>query len=246
MNFLELKDISERFMELINPTTPQKILEIAKIAGMKPGWQVIDFGCGFAEPLALWGEHLGVSGLGIDIRPYACQRARQKLAECGLSERIEIIEGSGSEYQFEPGRFDAAVCIGASFIWGGFAETLRAMRKAIRPAGKLIVGEPYWVSDTVPPEWAQNQPDVRTELQLLDLAHQQGFDFEYMIHSSLDDWDHYEASNWYGFLRWIEENPHHPERQQVIDELHASQEEYLRFGRKYFGWALFLLNPVKY
>ena len=63
---------------------------------------------------------------------------------------------------------------------------------------------------------------------------------------SRDDWDRYESGNWVGLLRWIEENRNHPERQAVIDRLHNSQDEYFRYGRQYFGWAIYVLDPASY
>ena len=80
MNFLELKNISEQYMDLLNPTTPEKIIKAGQIAGLKPGDRVIDFGTGFAEPLILWAERFGISGVGIDLRPYACERAVKMIA----------------------------------------------------------------------------------------------------------------------------------------------------------------------
>jgi ubiquinone/menaquinone biosynthesis C-methylase UbiE len=246
MKFLDLKDISERYMEVINPSTPEKMLTIGKYAGLKPGSRVIDFGCGFGEALALWAEQFGVSGIGIDIRPYACERARQKMATHGLADRIEIVCGNAAAYPFEPHAFDVAACIGATFIWDSYQPAIRQMKDAIRPSGKLIVGEAYWRRAEVPPDYARDQQSVYTERQLLRLTHEEGFDFEYVARASHDDWDRYEAGNWHGLIRWIEENPDHPERQQVIDHLHQSQEEYLRYAREYFGWAMYVLNPMRY
>jgi hypothetical protein len=40
MKFLDLKNISERFMDLLNPTTPEKILKAGQIAGLRPGDKV--------------------------------------------------------------------------------------------------------------------------------------------------------------------------------------------------------------
>ncbi len=64
-SFLDLFDISEVEIELINPTSPEKLIEIGRIGGMTSGKTVIDFGCGYAEPLVLWAEALAsrVSGL---------------------------------------------------------------------------------------------------------------------------------------------------------------------------------------
>jgi len=47
LNLSDLKNISERSMELINPTSPEKILMAGRILGLAAGQKVIDFGCGF-------------------------------------------------------------------------------------------------------------------------------------------------------------------------------------------------------
>ena len=117
------------------------------------------------------------------------------------------------------------------------------MKQAIHPGGKLIVGETYWLKDSVPPELAQSQTDFHSESWLLQTTWQEGLEVDYVVRASHDDWDTYEAGNWHGLLRWIEENPVHPESQEVCDFLHESQVEYFRYGREYFGWALYLLSP---
>jgi SAM-dependent methyltransferase len=246
MEFLDLKNISEQFMELANPISPEKIIKVGRILGLKPGNKVIDFGCGYGEELLLWAEKFGISGEGVDIRPYACQRALNKVAAHGLSDRIEICCGDAANYIYPAHTFDLAACIGATFIWGDFAAAVHAMNNAILPTGKLAIGEAYWLTEDVPADYRQQQGEVRTENELLQIARQEGFDFEYVIRASHDDWDNYESGNWYGLLHWIEENPDHPERQQVIDHLHESQDEYTRYARQYFGWAIYILNPIKY
>ncbi len=243
MEFFELKDIAEQFMELLNPTTPEKLIKAGQIAGLKAGDRVIDFGCGFAEPLVLWAERFGITGVGLDIRPYACRRAEQKIADKGLAKRLSIVCGDASAYQFTPRSFDFATCIGATFIWGSFGDAIRAMREAVLPGRKLIIGEAHWLVDNVPDEFRAAQTEITTEVELLRMARQEGYDFEYVIHSNHDEWDRYEADNWVGLLHWIEANPQHPERQQVIDCLRNSQDEYTRYGRMYFGWALYVLKP---
>ena len=37
MNFLDLKDIAERFMEIVNPSSAEKMLKVGEIAGLKAG-----------------------------------------------------------------------------------------------------------------------------------------------------------------------------------------------------------------
>lgn len=245
MEFLELKNISERYLELLNPTTPEKILTAGRVAGLKSGSRLIDFGCGYGEELILWAKAYGITGLGIDLRPAACERARRKIETEGLAGRIEIACGRAAEYHFEPGSYDFAACVGATFCWeGGFQEAIAAMKKAIRPGGRLIVGEAYWHHSHVPAEFAQRELPIRPEPELLRLAHEASLEPIYVLHSSHDDWDHYESENWRGLSDWLDENPTHPEREEVLRHLHESQEEYVQYGREYLGWALYLLKPA--
>ncbi len=245
MNFFDLVNISEKSIEIINPSSERKILRAGEMAGMQNGRRVIDFGSGYASALVLWANAFGISGVGIDIREAACERARRKIALSNLTDRLEIVCGKGSEYKFESGSFHVAAAIGTSFIWGDYKSTIHAMREALTPDGKMIVGEPYWKTDLIPPGYGIGAK-VSTLKELLSISREEGFDIEFMIPAGDEDWDNYETQNWAGLLRWIEENPNHPERQEVIDFLHKSQDDYLTYQRRYLDWAIFILNPVKY
>ena len=180
--------------------------------------------------------------MGIDVREYACERAKARVSEAGLADRIEIVCGDGAQYSFEEQSYDAATCIGASFVWGGYRQAVHAMKGAIHAKGRVAIGEPYWLRSDVPKEYAESQP-CQFEYELLEIAREEGFDFEYVVRASHDDWDTYEAGNWHSLVRWIEENADHPDRQQVIDYLRKSQDDYVRYGREYMGWAVYVLTP---
>ena len=244
MDFFNLMSISHKYMELINPSTTEKIIKLGQILRLKEGSRIIDFGCGCAEPLSLWAEKFGIIGTGIDISEDFCDRARKKLAAKGLSDRIEIVCCRGADYVFEEVAFDAATCIGATFIFGGYRETIQALKRAVKSNGRLGIGETYWQTDQVPPEYAQKETSTHSEPELLQMTRDEGFDLEYVVRASQDDWDRYYSDNWYGLIRWLEDNPAHPDRRQVLEHLHTDQDEYIRFMRKYMGWAMYALSPI--
>ena len=95
----------------------------------------------------------------------------------------------------------------------------------------------------VPPEFAQPVPEIKSEPELLTILHEEGYELGTVMHASRAEWDRYESDNWLGLLQWLREYPEHPDRQQVIDHLHDTQEDYLRYGRHYIGWALYVLFP---
>jgi SAM-dependent methyltransferase len=243
MEFFDLVNISERSIELVNPSTPEKVLALGEYLRLREGSRIIDFGCGYAEPLALWAEHFGIVGVGIDIREAACERARKKLAARGLSERIEIVCARGADYGFAPGTFDAATCIGATFVFGGYRETVHALSRAIRPGGRLGIGEVYWRIEDVPAIYRE-QESFLWERDILAITRDEGFDLEAVVRSSQEDWDQYESANWCGLIRWLEENPNHAERADVLAHLRHTQDAYLTYGRELWGWAMYALCPA--
>jgi cyclopropane fatty-acyl-phospholipid synthase-like methyltransferase len=166
MEFLDIMSISHRYMEILNPSTPEKIIKLGKLLKLKKGNRVIDFGCGCAGPLTLWAEEFGITGIGIDISEDFCDRARQKLASKGLSDRIEIVCSNGADYVFEEGVFDAATCIGSTFIFGGCQQTLQVLKRAVHQNGRLGIGETHWLSNQVHPVYAQKQTTTHTETEL--------------------------------------------------------------------------------
>jgi ubiquinone/menaquinone biosynthesis C-methylase UbiE len=245
MEFFDLMSISHRYMEIMNPSTSEKIIKLGKLLNLKEGSRVIDFGCGCAEPLSLWAEEFGITGIGIDISEDFCNRATEKLYMKGLADRIKIVCSRGTDYVFEEGAFDAATCIGATFIFGGYQQTIQALKRATNKTGRLGIGETYWLSDRVPPEYAQKETHAHTESELLQITRDAGFELEYIIRASPDDWDRYSSDNWYGLIRWLEENPGHPDYEQVFKHLRVSQDDYVRFQRQYMGWAMYCLAPMK-
>jgi len=243
MNFFDLVDISEKYMELINPSSPEKIVRLGKFLRFEPGKRVVDFGCGMAEPLVLWAKDYGISGIGIDVRREACDRAREKIKENKLDDKLEIICMKGAEFKPDKADFDVATCIGASFVFGGFRETIQAMKKLIVPGGRMGIGEPYWLSSQVPNEYVRLESNIHSEYELLHIVREEGFEIEYVIRASHDDWDTYESDNWYGLVRWLEDNPDHPERHEVINHFHTYQVRYFKYGREFLGWAMYALAP---
>ena len=176
MQFLDIMGISHHYMEILNPSTPEKIIKLGKSLKLHKGNRVIDFGGGCAEPLALWAEEFGITGIGIDISEDFCDRARKKLVMKGLSNQIEIVCSHAADYVFEEGAFDAATCIGATFIFGGYQQTIQVLKRAVHQNGRLGIGETHWLSSQVYPAYAQKQTTTHTETELTQFTREEGFE----------------------------------------------------------------------
>lgn len=243
MDYFELVEISTRHLQLNTPAAPEKIWSIGHYLDLDKSKKVIDFGCGYGRVLELWGKDFGVSGVGIDIHDYMCRQASERITEAGLVGKIDVVCANPSEYKFQSQAYDVASCLGATFIWGGLHKALTLMRSAVRPDGKLVVGEPYYTQEKVPQELVKFEGDLHTEFQILRIAREADFDVEFVVRASRDDIDRLVSASWFGLLRWMDDNPDHTEQDYVRDYLHKNQDMYFRYQRAYEGWALYILNP---
>jgi SAM-dependent methyltransferase len=244
MEWYELYDVAERYIEVLNPCSIEKVIEAGEVLGLGPHTRLIDYGCGYGEPLALWAERFGITAVGVEFRPRAAAKARLKMIERGLTKQIEIIEGSGADYHMGDHTFDVASCMGASFIWGGYPQAVKAMKTAIKASGKILIGEPYWIKTPQVPNEVMEGWTCYTEHELLTMARAEGFTFTYLIRSSQDEWARYNAANWRGLVAWLKENPGHPDYDQVRAWLDKEQDIYLRWFREYIGWAMYILTTL--
>lgn len=243
MEFTEIVTISQGSLAIMNPTTPEKIRRIGSAAGLDPDSRVIEFGCGNGTVLALWAEEFGISGTGIEIREAACRQAEAMLVKRGLEESIRILCTDALTFSHETGSCDLAVCLGASFIWGGIGPALDALDEAVHENGKILIADRYWKSERLPPEFAREWPEIPTEFELLGLFRERGYDLACVIRASDDDWDRYESGIWQNCLAWLSENPEHPGSGEIEEYLRSIQDEYIAFGREYMGWGMYLLVP---
>jgi protein-L-isoaspartate O-methyltransferase len=78
-----------------NIPTPQAIVErMLDMAHVKPGETVYDLGSGDGRVLITAVQKFGARGVGIEIDPDLCEKARVKVRSLKLDDRISIIHGS--------------------------------------------------------------------------------------------------------------------------------------------------------
>ncbi|ERJ11948.1 SAM-dependent methyltransferase [Haloplasma contractile] len=242
MNFFDLVNISEKEMKILNPMFKEKFEQLGNNMGLNEQKAVLDLACGFGEILAIWGTKFGVTGTGVEIREYACEKARKRLEELNLN-NLAIECQNASNYTTKS-KYDIVSVIGASFIYNGFQNSIKNMKAMMKEDGKLVIGEPYLIKEPMNQDVKQFIEDegVLNEFELLEIIRNEGFELEYMVRSSQDEWDYYESQNWIGLNKWLVENPCHPDWDTVKNHLRESQDNYFKYGREYIGWAVYVLR----
>ena len=226
-----------------NPLSEAKVDELVALLALPDEAWVLDIACGKAEFLVRTARRWKCSAVGVDISPYFVADARAKVKAAGLESAIEIVESDGSVYGGKPSSFDAAVCLGASWIWGGLEGTLRALSTWAKPDGLVVVGEPFWRT-TPSPEHLEaaelTESSFGTHLGNAQTGLGLGLSLLHTIVSSEDDWDRYEGYQWCAAERHSQRNPNDPDLPELMAKMRKARDHYLRWGRNEIGWAVYL------
>lgn len=227
--------------ELQNPTSPEKIRELGERLDLRPDSRVLDIASGKGGPALLLAETFGCRLTCVERAPEFVAAARERTAAAALEDRIEIVEADAADYEL--GRYDAALCLGATFAFGGLVPTLERLRKA---APLLAVGEPYWREWPLPVEAYRDEETRVAEEEFLPLpetierAESAGVRVVSLIASSQEDWDRYESLHWLALDEWLAANRDHPQADEFRARGAAHRARYLAWERRVLGWAIFV------
>jgi SAM-dependent methyltransferase len=231
-------EVAERDHDIQNPTSPDKIRLLGEYLRLTPESRVLDIACGKGAPARILAETYRCRILGVEIRPDFSEAARRRVEEAGLTELVEIRTGDASELELEPEAWDAALCLGASFVWGTMADAAAALAPALRRGGFVAIGEPFWRQWPLPATVDDDgYADLQTTVSRLEQA---GFATTGIIAASHDDWDRYESLHWRAVEKWLADHPDDPGAADFRAEHERHRREYFAFRRALFGWAIFV------
>jgi SAM-dependent methyltransferase len=233
---------------LCNPMSIAKLDELFRLMNLKPGDQVLDIASGKGEVLVRLAETYRIQGVGVDLSPFMAKDAENKRDERIPGTNVNFLLMNGADYQpEEPQAFEVAMCLGASWIWGGHRGTLQALKAFIRPGGLIVTGEPYWLTKP-----SREYLDVSgfeadafsTHYGNVKIGEEEGLTFLYSVVSSQDDWDRYEGLQWYAIAEHARSHPHDPDLPELWERLNQSRDMYLKWGRDTLSWAVYLFRKA--
>lgn len=231
--------VVERYHELQNPTSAEKIRLLGERLGLGPESYVLDVASGRGGPALVLASEFGCRITSVERAEEFVDVARRRTREANLAGLIEIVHSDASTLLVEREHYDAALCLGASFVWDGLAGTLAALVTAVRSGGHVAVGEPYW--RTWPLLAAYDSDPYDEYVTLAETAarvQSAGLTPVTLIDSSLDDWDRYESLHWLAAEDWLAANPDDPDASEIRAQHERSRERYLSWDRDLLGWAI--------
>lgn len=207
---------------------------------------VLDIACGKGEYLVRLAETYGVSGVGVDISPYCIKDCKEKHHERIPEGNLEFVEMDGAKYKPDtPESFDVSMCLGASWVFKGHRGTLKALQEMAKPGGLVIAGEPFWLKepdDEYLKAAKMTRDSYRSHEENVATGKEEGLTILYTIVSNKDDWDHYEALQWWAVEDHVRSYPDDPDNKEILERMMKSREIYLRWGRDTINWAIYVFR----
>lgn len=183
---------------------------------------------------------------GVDISPYALERAATAAAERGLDDRLSLHERDARTYAPD-GDYDLVLCVGSTHVFGGFAPTLEAAGRHVNADGILLVGEGFWQVPPTPEALAAlgaSAGDHTDLASLVEVAERAGWAPVYAHVSDPAEWDNYEWS-WIGSLtEWAIDNPGHPDAADARTLAREHRDQWLRGYRNVLGFVTMVLRRI--
>lgn len=136
----EIFEALHHAMRICNPMTTADLDLVLGGVAPRQAETMLDIACGHGELLIRAADRVAIRGVGIDLSPWCVVRAHAASAARTLQGSIEWRLGDAHELSTDE-RFDVVTCLGASWIWHGFAGAVRAQAKRALPGARIAVGD---------------------------------------------------------------------------------------------------------
>lgn len=224
--------IAEADIEIQNPVTDRKLRLLDDYCDIRDGLRVLDVGCGKAWLMRQWADRFEIDGTGLEINPAFLASARSFTPRRG---RISYVEGPADRFEPEPGSYDIALCLGATFALGGFVSAVEWLANAVRPGGTVVVGD-LTLKHRPAVNTHQHFPPDPVELAAVMQRH--GTEVGAMISASDADFERYASHHRHATVRWALEHRDHPDHDEVVEASLKGWNDYLRTVRPHLGWTI--------
>ena len=195
----------------MNPVSDDKVRMLGHYLELQRDQRILDIGSGRCGPSLLYAREFGCRVTAVEFYEPFMEDAKRLVDEAGMTDRFEFVTCKAADFPIEPERYDAAMCLGATFAYDGLDGTLDALTPATRDEGHVVAGEPYRRANDPEAKDAHNW----TLPQIVERFEQRGLAVTSLIRSSVDDWDEYNSVRVRNLLDWVRDNPDHEDVDDV-------------------------------
>ncbi|MGD0272266.1 MAG: methyltransferase domain-containing protein [Gaiellaceae bacterium] len=120
---------------------------LIEVAGLGPNQRLLDLGCGNGMIAEYLSDRTGARVTGLEYIPLAIEQARRRTA--AKSDRLAFEVGDINQLELAQSTFDLVLSIDSMYFSDDYAATIRELRTALRPGGRMAIfyshGREPWV-----------------------------------------------------------------------------------------------------
>jgi SAM-dependent methyltransferase len=220
-----------------------RALELSRVDRTAP-LRVADIGCGTgASTLVLANLLVNARILAVDLFREFSSVLEANVRAKGLSERIEVLQGSMDALPFAAESLDLVWSEGAIYNMG-FANGLQAWRGFLRPGGVIAVSEITWLRPDPPDEirshWNAEYPEIATASEKIATLERVGYDLLAYFVLPEGSWiDHYYYPTEKRIDAFLERHAGLPEAAEIVAMERREADLYRRY-REWFGYGFYV------
>lgn len=146
-------------IQVLHPGGLEVTREMADLAGIAEGSEVLDVASGTGEAACFLAETYSCRVHGVDLSPDMVARATRKARDRGIE--AEFKQGDASELPFEDNRFDV-VFSECTLCFLDKERVLREMMRVAKPGGRVAIHDLAW-KETAPEKVKKKLADLENE-----------------------------------------------------------------------------------
>ncbi len=112
--------------------------KVAELLQVKSGDRALDIGCGVGGMLRHVALHSGANLTGITLGENEVLQANRLIADEGLGDKCQVVQGDCQSMQFERGSFDGAYAVYALKYYPDLSRVMSEIYRVLRPGGRLV------------------------------------------------------------------------------------------------------------
>jgi SAM-dependent methyltransferase len=230
------------YLDFNAPMSDERAAKLIAGLAVTPQDHVLDLGCGWGEFLLRVAESEPTCrATGIDADTEMIERGRRNASDRRIDDRVTLEVGDISAFEAEA---NVVIASGVSHAWGGTQPMLAALKRSVRPGGKVLIGDGIW---RCPPTDAALQAleatadDFLSLAAIVDAAIASGYRLLGISEVNDDEWDDFESGWCAGYERWLLANPAHPEAPAARERVDDHRTRWLHGYRGVLGFAYLTL-----